>query len=91
MQSREEGRFNDLIALSSVRSGTPSCTPDTRFRYTGEADPSAPGGMATIYRALVAGDARTTQMIIDVAAALERGRHCLLLTQWTAHVERFAE
>jgi superfamily II DNA or RNA helicase len=26
----------------------------------------------------------------DVIAALKRGRHCLLLTQWTAHVERFA-
>ncbi|MGH3687363.1 MAG: DEAD/DEAH box helicase family protein [Pseudonocardiaceae bacterium] len=27
----------------------------------------------------------------DVPAALQRGRHCLVLTQWTAHVERFAE
>ncbi len=64
---------------------------DTGFRYTGEADPSVPGGMAAIYRDLIADDARTTQVISDVAAALERGRHCLVLTQWTAHVERFAE
>lgn len=64
---------------------------ETGFRYTGEADPSAPGGMATIYRDLVADDARTTQVITDVTAALERGRHCLVLTQWTAHVEQFAE
>jgi superfamily II DNA or RNA helicase len=63
----------------------------TGFRYTGEADPSVPGGMAAIYRDLVADEARTTQVISDVAAALERGRHCLVLTQWTAHVERFAE
>jgi superfamily II DNA or RNA helicase len=75
---------------------TPRPTPvlhvhDTRFRYSGEADPSAPGGMAAIYRDLVADDARTSQVITDVTAALERGRHCLLLTQWTAHVERFAE
>lgn len=64
---------------------------ETGFRYTGEADPSVPGGMATIYRDLVADDVRTTQVITDVTAALERGRHCLVLTQWTAHVERFAE
>ena len=64
---------------------------DTEFRYTGEANPSVPGGMAAIYRDLVADDARTIQVISDVAAALERGRHCLVLTQWTAQVERFAE
>ncbi len=64
---------------------------ETGFRYTGEADPSVPGGMAAIYRDLVADDARTTQVITDVTAALERDRHCLVLTQWTAHVERFAE
>lgn len=64
---------------------------DTGFRYIGAADPSAPGGMAAIYRDLVADDARTTQVISNVAAALERGRHCLVLTQWTTHVERFAE
>lgn len=64
---------------------------DTGFRYTGEADPSVPGGMAAIYRDLVADDVRTTQVITDVTAALERRRHCLVLTQWRAHVERFAE
>lgn len=64
---------------------------ETGFRYTGEANPSVPGGMAAIYRDLVADDARATQVITDVTAALERGRNCLVLTQWTAHVERFAE
>ncbi|MBV8996718.1 MAG: hypothetical protein JO287_24120, partial [Pseudonocardiales bacterium] len=64
---------------------------ETGFRYAGEANPSVPGGMAAIYRDLVADDARATQVITDVTAALERGRHCLVLTQWTAHVERFAE
>jgi len=63
----------------------------TQFRYIGDADPSAPGGMATIYRALVADNARITQVITDVTTALERGRHCLLLTQWTAHVEQFTK
>jgi superfamily II DNA or RNA helicase len=75
---------------------TPRPTPvlhmhDTEFRYTGDADPAIPGGMAAIYRDLVANDARTNQVITDVTAALERGRHCLVLTQWTAHVERFAD
>jgi superfamily II DNA or RNA helicase len=64
---------------------------ETEFRYTGDADPSAPGGMVAIYRDLVADDARATQVIDDVTTALGRGRHCLVLTQWTAHVERFAE
>ena len=63
---------------------------DTAYRYAGDADPTKPGGMAAIYRDLVADDARLTQVVDDVIAALERGRHCLLLTQWTTHVERFA-
>jgi hypothetical protein len=53
---------------------------NTGFRYTGGADPSAPGGMAAIHRDLVADDVRTTQVITDVTAALERRRHCLVLT-----------
>lgn len=63
---------------------------DTGFRYTGEADPTAPGGMAAIYRDLIADDARTTQVISDVTAALDHGRHCLV-TQWTAHLERLTD
>ncbi|MGH3762240.1 TOTE conflict system archaeo-eukaryotic primase domain-containing protein [Actinophytocola sp.] len=64
---------------------------DTAYRYVGDADPSVPGGMAAIYRDLVADHARTTQVVDDVAAALERGRHCLVLTQWAAHVERITD
>ncbi len=63
----------------------------TRFRYTGGVDPSAPGGIAAVYRELVADDARTNQVATDVSAALARGRHCLVLTQWTAHVETLTE
>jgi superfamily II DNA or RNA helicase len=63
----------------------------TRFSYTGDADPSAPGGIAAVYRQLVADDTRIRQVIADVTAALHRGRHCLLLTQWTAHVERLTD
>ena len=47
----------------------------------GDADPQAPGGMAAIYRDLAADDDRARQITADVAAALARGRHCLVLTQ----------
>lgn len=58
----------------------------TDFVYGGDADPSAPGGIAAVYRDLVADDARNQQVLTDVLAALARGRNCLVLTQWTAHV-----
>lgn len=64
---------------------------NTAFRYSGNADPSAPGGIATVYRELVADIARTEQVVADAREALARGRHCLVLTQWTAHVEHFAD
>ncbi|MDQ3764386.1 MAG: hypothetical protein M3460_23310, partial [Actinomycetota bacterium] len=35
--------------------------------------------------------ARTRQVAADVNAALERGRNCLVLTQWTGHVDRLAD
>lgn len=62
----------------------------TEFCYRGDADPSAPGGISAVYRELVADHARNRQLIADVLSALERGRHCLVLTQWTAHVNLLA-
>ncbi len=62
----------------------------TQFCYTGEADPSAPGGIAAIYQDLAADAARTSQVADDVAEALARGRHCLVLTQWLGHLDRLA-
>ncbi len=63
----------------------------TTYCYTGDADPQAPGGMATIYRDLAADDDRTRQITADVTAALARGRHCLVLTQWIAHLAKLAD
>jgi len=63
----------------------------TTFDYRGDADPSAPGGIAAVYRDLVADDARNQQVLADVVAALGRGRHCLVLTQWTAQVTLLAD
>ena len=41
----------------------------TRFCYTGDAHPSAPGGIAAIYKDLAADDIRTSQVAADVAEA----------------------
>lgn len=62
----------------------------TSYEYVGEVDPSKPGGMAAIYRDLVADTARRDQIVDDVLEALERGRNCLVLTQWKDHVESLA-
>ena len=45
--------------------------------YTSDADPSAPGGIAAIYRDLTADNVRTAQVTEDVCEALARRRHCL--------------
>ena len=63
----------------------------TGFCYTGDADPSAPGGISAVYRDLAADEARTKQVADDVAAALRRGRNCLVLTKWIAHLGRLAD
>ena len=58
----------------------------TAYRYTGDADPSAPGGISAIYRDLATNQARNRQIIDDVIDAHTRGRHCLVLTQWVEHL-----
>ena len=62
----------------------------TAFVYRGPADPADPGGIAAIYRDLAADEQRNEQVVHDVVAALRRGRHCLVLSQWTAHVDVLA-
>lgn len=51
----------------------------------------AGAGGIVIYRDLTAEDARTRQVCEDVHAALEQGRHWLVLTRWTAHLDRLAD
>ncbi len=63
----------------------------TQFRYTGQADPSAPGGMAEIYRALIADEPRLGQIITDVLAAHTHGANILVLTTWIDHLNAIAE
>jgi excisionase family DNA binding protein len=62
----------------------------TAYRYGGAASPSTPGGMAIIYKDLISSDERTCQVIADVAPALGQGRNCLVLTNWTGHLETIA-
>lgn len=64
---------------------------ETNYTYSGKADPRAPGGMAEIYRDLVADRHRLELVVSDVEEAMRRGRNCLVLTQWKAHVEAFAK
>jgi hypothetical protein len=90
---RQELAFPDA-ALPGVSSGRPVPVlrvHPTTYCYTGDADPQAPGGMAAIYRDLATDDDRTRQITADVAAALARGRHCLVLTQWIAHLAKLAD
>lgn len=62
----------------------------TRFRMEEQVDLSAPGAIAGIHRALAADEARNEQILTDVLEAHGRGRHCLVLTQRTAHVDHLA-
>ena len=63
----------------------------TAYHYDGDADPSRPGGMTTIYRHLAADEQRTRQVIADVLAALSKDRNCLILTNRTSHLEKLAD
>ena len=54
----------------------------TAYRYTGDASPSAPGGITVIYKDLIADEERNRQVTADVHAALAQGRNCLVLTNW---------
>jgi superfamily II DNA or RNA helicase len=53
-------------------------------------DPSSPGALATVHRALVADEHRNAQIVGDVTAALDRGRNCLILTRRVSHLEALA-
>ena len=62
---------------------------ETGFRCD-DVDLASPGALAAVHRALVADDLRNAQIVDDVAAALSRGRNCLVLTRRVAHLEILA-
>ena len=88
-----------LAAAGTLPTGSPDLiTPHpalnlhaTDFRYVGDLDPSAPGGIAAVHRDLAADQARTNQIVDDVTDALTRGRNCLILTQRTDQLQAIAE
>ena len=66
---------------------TPSCTCIPPVPLPGDADPRQPGGMAEIYRALVADTDRLDQIVTDIADAHREGANILVLTSWVEHLE----
>ncbi|CCH76859.1 putative Type III restriction enzyme, res subunit [Nostocoides japonicum T1-X7] len=62
----------------------------TTYRYTGDADLSTTSGFTDVVAALVADEARNTQIVSDVVSAIGRGRNCLVLSRRVAHVELLA-
>jgi hypothetical protein len=63
----------------------------TKFRYTGHADPSAPGGMAEIYRALITDEVRLEQITTDILTTHANGANILVLTTWIDHLNAIVE
>ena len=55
----------------------------TTYRYTGDASPSTPGGMALIYKDLIASSERNQQVTADVATAMSQGRKGSTARRWT--------
>ena len=47
-------------------------------------------GIHEVFRAVVEDDERSIQICEDITQAVEIGRNCLVLTQWTEHVEKLS-
>lgn len=62
----------------------------TSFQLEEPVDFSVPGAIAGVHSALAADERRNAQILADVADALSRGRHCLVLAQRTRHVDHLA-
>jgi superfamily II DNA or RNA helicase len=63
----------------------------TSYIYSGDADPSEPGGISRIYTDLAADEQRLKQIVDDVLAAHQRNAKILLLTTWKVHLDFFAD
>ena len=92
-------KFDDLIAWQvgpTRHTIVPSHEPDQHLGRQELALPGvAPAGTGTgpvpELHVHPTGYRYTRQVIADVSAALARGRHCLVLTLWTTHLEQLAE
>jgi len=60
-------------------------------RCTGHSIPEPDGvGIQEVFRGVVEDGERTRQICGDILMAVDEGRKCLVLTQWTEHVESIA-
>ncbi|HUY59352.1 MAG TPA: hypothetical protein VMV16_06545, partial [Solirubrobacteraceae bacterium] len=65
---------------------------DLRVRETDLAIPTAAEtAIQEVFRLLVDNEARTGLVCDDVAEALNEGRRCLVLSQWTEHCHQLAD
>lgn len=83
-----------VLDLAQAEERLPRPTPvlhlhQTAFCYSGRLEASHPGGMSAVYEELLADHHRNGQVVNDAVAALQRGRHCLILTRWRSHVADF--
>lgn len=62
----------------------------TAFRFEEPVDLSVPGAITRIHRALAESAIRNEQILTDIVEAHDRGRHCFVLAQRTAHVDLLA-
>lgn len=62
----------------------------TSLQLAEPVDFSIPDAIAGLHKALAEDEARNAQILTDVIDALERGRHCLVLTQRTSQVDHLA-
>ena len=58
--------------------------------FTADIDKEAPSPIAEAHRALTVDEARNTQIVDDIQAALARGRNCLVLTRRVGHLQTLA-
>jgi superfamily II DNA or RNA helicase len=75
--------------MGSTASEAPTLQLDLVVHPTDHAAPDADDlGIQDVFRAIVEDDQRTEQIGADVVNAVDAGRNCLVLSQWTAHIDR---
>lgn len=75
--------------MGSRTSEAPTLQLDLVVHPTDHASPDAEDlGIQDVFRGIVEDDQRSEQIGADVVHAVEAGRNCLVLSQWTAHIDR---
>ena len=81
-----------MASRASRVSEPPTLQLDLIVHPTDHATPDADDlAIQDVFRAIVEDDRRTEQIGADVAHAVEAGRNCLVLSQWTAHIDRLVK